>query len=87
MADLYPTRTRLALLREVRDGRVHIDLTADDETFLWFPYAPTQWQDRTVVTARVQEQLNAGWLQLDEDRWELDLTNEGRAVLAAKDGV
>lgn len=64
-ADLYPTKTRLALLRQVANSQVITDISpeADDQDVIWlFPDAPTSWQWRTRVTARIREMEHAGWV-------------------------
>jgi len=79
---LYPTKTRLALLRQVANSQV---ATGDDghEVFAW-PDAPTSWQDRVKVTARMDELVRAGWVTTDEADgpgvWWL-LTDDGRKIL------
>lgn len=75
MSDLYPTKTRLALLRDVADGRVKRRFGVDIDT----------WTDRT-VTFRMEELERAGWVELGEfvgrsQQWQI--TPAGRAVLDA----
>lgn len=81
---LYPTTTRLRLLRQIANGQVGIDLTADlgYRAVLW-PDAPTSWQDQVTVTARVNELERAGWVRRDDGEvWWL-VTDAGNEVLAA----
>lgn len=79
-AELYPTKTRLALLRAIQNSQVQVDTTAENFVVVLFPDAPTSWQDRQVVTARVIEVERAGWVELRPwDGWQL--TAAGRAVL------
>ncbi len=69
VSDLYPTKTRVALLEHVETGRVFRDVIGDD-------YISA---DRK-VNARIVEVERAGWVQLDKtDTWRL--TDAGRAVL------
>lgn len=88
---LHPTPTRLALLRDVRDGKVftHViergDEGAEYVAYL-FPDAPTSWQDRQRVDARMVELERAGWVdEAWEDESKADgewwLTDAGRVVL------
>lgn len=85
MADLYPTPTRLRLLTEIANGQVLTDITREDDqdVILLFPDAPTSWQDRVKVTARVRELERAGWAEefLLGPTWSL--TDAGREVLEA----
>lgn len=79
MAGLYPTPTRLDLLRAVLAGRV------------WKQAGRTYLDGYRNVTAVVAEEAAAGWVGLaDLDpavphkrRW--DITSTGRAVLARAD--
>lgn len=76
---LYPTPTRLALLREI-DAENVTDGAEDDETYLIDPDPP---YDSRKVTARVDEMQRAGWCDLDDRRPYLwVLTQPGRDVLA-----
>lgn len=67
---LYPTKTRLALLRAVaernviRDGQHDLDRSAEYR----------------IVDARMGEMNRAGWVQLVDGSWSL--TDTGRTVLA-----
>ncbi len=68
MGELYPTRTRLALLEQVEAGRVFRDVIGDD-------YISA---DRK-VNARIAEARHADWVELDKhETWRL--TDAGRAV-------
>lgn len=95
MADLYPTKTRLALLQAVADGAVTHNLH-------WLGRKPARslW-DRVdtsprwkVVTAAAKEMALAGWICHGKPSgpsiyhsvpWEL--TDTGRAVLEANGGT
>lgn len=81
MGDLFPTKTRLALLDDVANGQVLTDITEDDDVILLFPNAPTEWQSRVRVTARIRELERAGWIHEDTHSWRL--TAAGHTVLAA----
>jgi hypothetical protein len=80
MAGLFPTPTRLALLRDVDAGRVQ--MYTDRHTYL------DAWG---VLDARISEARAAGWVELDEPtlahRRPWRLTDAGRAVLAARGGA
>lgn len=84
--DLYPTKTRLALLRDVEVGEVWQNSGNGHST------TPGTIGDDTeplvVVTSRIAEQEQAGWVHLFEHttgakQWQL--TDAGREVLAAND--
>lgn len=86
--DLYPTPTRLALLRQVANGQVctdfmaSIDTEGGDDVIVLFPDAPTAWSDRRRVTARIREMEAAGWVrELTGGDWFL--TDAGQALLDA----
>jgi len=85
VTDLYPTKTRLALLRQVANSLVQSGY-ADD--VLLFPDAPTSWEYSRKVTARIEELERAGWVtELHPDHpgcWWVP-TEAGYAVLAAAD--
>lgn len=89
MSDLYPTPTRLALLRDVANGQVMTDITRNEDVILLFPNAPTEWQTRQGVTSRVRELERVGWVEEDYDdgHWEWQVTAAGRAVLDAHGGA
>ncbi len=90
MAELFPTKTRLALLQaatETRNGRPVLYRCRDFTTGNTVAYLATADGDR-LVTARVSEAITAGWLR--EGRAEelsmyarrpVELTDAGRAVL------
>ena len=80
MSGLYPTKTRLALLRQVANAQVLTDLTVDEFTVWLFPDAPTSWQDRVKVTARVREMDHAGWIA-ENTIGDWQLTDDGCKVL------
>jgi hypothetical protein len=87
VSDLYPTKTRLALLHQVANSQVLTDISpeADDQdVILLFPDAPTSWQDRAKVTARIREMEHAGWVTtVDNIGMSWYPTDAGLAVLAA----
>lgn len=72
---LFPTPTRLALLRDIAAGNLR-----------WSP--PNGFTVRcTAVNARIDEFDRAGWIEITNvDRWQhAALTAAGRAVLDAAD--
>jgi len=83
MAELYPTKTRLALLQAVADGQVYQGTWYQDEDF-WADGV----RDRN-VTARMADLRRAGWVELGGrdpgKQWRRlwRLTAAGAAVLAA----
>ena len=84
MSDLYPTKTRLALLADVANSQVYTDITAEaadsGEDIIWlFPDAPTVWETRHKVTARIREMERAGWVEEVGCQWAL--TDVGLDVL------
>lgn len=83
MPELYPTPTRLQLLAQIANDQVLTDITRDDnqDVILLFPDAPTSWQDRIRVTARVRELEHAGWAAEFERGPTWSLTDAGRAIL------
>lgn len=89
MSDLFPTKTRLALLRQVANSQVVTDivLDVDDQDVIWlFPDAPTSWQDHIRVTARIREMEHAGWVTtVDGVGMSWYPTDAGYAVLAEAD--
>jgi hypothetical protein len=73
---LYPTKTRLNLLRAVRDGWI-LDDPRDGHTYWVDPP-----DDPFRVDARVREAERAGWIVLDvEDGINWHLADAGQAVL------
>lgn len=68
---LYPTKTRLVLLRDVAYGEITRDADGDS------------WNARHYkMTSRIEELEQAGWIALEEGKvWRP--TGVGRAVLAA----
>lgn len=86
MSELYPTKTRLALLREVAahnvcDGSLHSDDRHEGHALL-----VPEMHDEPIrrVTAAIAEMQAAGWVELvDEDPAIWRLTAAGRAVLEA----
>ena len=85
MADLYPTKTRLALLTAVDDGAVVEGITEDTDGDTWLTEDGHQ---PLKVTARIHELERAGWVELPDDPpvfWRL--TEAGWAVLLAARAV
>jgi hypothetical protein len=83
MSDLYPTPTRLALLRAVVAGEIWQNSNGEsvetDSDVLGVSDPVRR------VTAAVHEQQRAGWIELVELKYgakQWQLTDEGRAVLA-----
>jgi hypothetical protein len=66
--DLHPTKTRLALLRQVADGEVYQDVLGI-----------TYHSGGVQVTARIREMEQAGWVELDGRYW--GPTSLGQRVL------
>lgn len=79
---LYPTKTRLALVRAVANGQVATDVTADDDLIWLYPNYPTEHDTRRRVTHDVRELERAGWVEEDQAGVFWRLTGAGRAVLA-----
>jgi hypothetical protein len=87
MSDLYPTKTRLALLRDVAGEHITRNYFADGER--------DTDGDGDKVTARIAEAEKAGWVHLDDKVWTTinvfdggwwtlrywRLTDAGRALL------
>lgn len=71
MIELYPTPSRLALLRDIDAG--HVWSTAGAA------YSGASGRTRRVNTA-VQEMRQAGWVEALYGQWKL--TDAGRTVLA-----
>lgn len=81
MSDLYPTPTRIQLLRDVANSQVFTDLTADYTRIVLAPNAPAEWQTQQTVTKRVEELEKAGWIEeINNVDWHL--TDKGREILA-----
>lgn len=88
MADLYPTKTRLALLRAIHTGEVtgypYYDSDLVDYYMGAGPHA-------SMVTARTRELIGAGWVaepELGGERrrdFTVELTEAGRRVLEEAD--
>ena len=85
---LYPTKTRLALLRQVANSQVQAQYFDETQAFdepraLLFPDVPTSWQDPRLVTARMRELQRAGWVREPElgDFGTWQVTDEGRKIL------
>lgn len=83
MSELYPTKTRLALLRAVALGRV-LDLPDEDRNRLEsFDTSDAEdGEPARRVTARVTELARAGWIACPNGvTW--GLTRAGRQILEA----
>ncbi|HEX5997335.1 MAG TPA: hypothetical protein VFY84_19520 [Jiangellales bacterium] len=82
---LYPTKTRLALLRDVRDGVVLdlIDDTIDpgQEIPTWNTAGAEDGFPARRVTAAITAMCREGWVTLGSDHMTWRLTDKGRAVL------
>lgn len=82
MSGLYPTPTRLALLRDVAAGNVLDGVTPETDGHTWLvvaPFVPLK------VCARIQEMDAAGWVERGEPFWRI--TEAGTVVLAANGGA
>lgn len=82
MSDLYPTRTRLALLQDVDDGQV-VFAPGQGGVLNLATTPPTQ------VVSATAEMRRAGWIDVDLDEgadvlgsYPYAVTDTGRAVLA-----
>lgn len=77
----YPTPTRLALLRDIEAENIVFDAVDGG----WFWVDPDVPHDVRKVTARVEEAVNAGWVETDyetgDPRATPVLTDVGRALL------
>lgn len=76
MSELYPTPTRIQLLRDVQDGRVLF--RGGDSWCEW----QVEGRHPTKVTFTVKQVAAAGWIQRQPAtpfRW--DLTDAGRQIL------
>ena len=75
---LYPTKTRLALLQAVADGKAHVETSPPYDS-----YAAGMGK----VTARCEEMYRAGWIEQGGEFGAFvrnyRLTNLGREVLEA----
>lgn len=82
--ELYPTKTRLALLRGVAASQVQTARDGPTSCVLWFMDAPESWTYSRNVTARMAELQRAGWVVESEPAgpgaWWL-LTDAGRKLL------
>lgn len=77
---LYPTKTRLGLLRDIAEDRVFTDVTAEHARIVFAPNAPDEWQTQQTVTSRVEELEREGWIEEHGcSSWRL--TDAGREVL------
>lgn len=79
---LYPTKTRLALLRAVANGYV-IDLPdfEGDAISTFDTSGAEDGEPARRVSARIDEFARAGWVCYGPDGVTLELTGAGRAVL------
>lgn len=84
--DLYPTKTRVFLLADIRDGKVTEEWYDDDDEpgTVWLYEYPGR---RTRVTGKVAEMKLAGWVETDPADDDLHvrgirLKPAGEAVLA-----
>ena len=85
---LYPTKTRLALLRDVADGIVYQSLLSENRGHCYADAGGPS--GRRKVTAAVAEMQRVGWVRFAiPGRWSchLELTDAGRAVLDAHGGT
>lgn len=82
MTDLYPTKTRLQLLRDIAADNVVDGLTDETDGHIWLLDIVTFDPPRK-VTARVLELEHAGWVEQGPDGATWRLTAAGRAVLEA----
>ena len=88
MSDLFPTKTRLALLCDVEAGEVWQKGNGESVVTLIEEFGVSDFLYR--CTAAIAEQEQAGWVRLVElkygaKRWEL--TDAGRAVLDTHGGA
>lgn len=84
--DLHPTKTRLQLLRDVRDGLVVEGLTEETEGHVWCTADAQYGVPARKVTARVHELEGAGWVECAENLVDWRLTDTGQTVLDGADG-
>ena len=82
MTDLYPTKTRLALLAAVDAGNV-IDLPDDefDAVSTFDTTGAEEGEPARRVSARIDQFARAGWVCYGADGVTLELTDVGREVL------
>jgi hypothetical protein len=80
MPDLYPTKTRLALLAAV-DAECVMEGIGEHEG-IW-QLDPDGFVQPIRVTVRIQELYRAGWVDLPDPPVYWRLTDVGRAVLEA----
>ena len=82
--DLYPTLTRLFLLRGIRDGKVTEEWFNDIPGTVWLDEYPGR---RTRVTGKVDEMKRADWCETHPDDEDMHIRGirlkpDGEAVLA-----
>lgn len=78
MTDLYPTKTRLALLEAVNAGAVLEGISESTEGHTWLTF--DDGTPAVKVTERIRDVFRAGWVWLNEPPvWRL--TDLGREVL------
>ena len=75
MIDLYPTRTRLDLLRAVAHGRVYLSTSGHVMRRGEGPMINRR------CDAAIREQEKAGWVRLGADAGTYEPTDQGRALL------
>lgn len=90
---LYPTKTRLALLADVADGRVYGRYVAASTAFDSYSLREDGRGPGSKVTSRMVELEQAGWVRRGTaqstsyfSRRPWCLTDAGRAVLAGGSG-
>ena len=85
MANLYPTKTRLALLQAIVDGEVVTGIGPRSARIDIYQVDPQPPHESTKVTSRVHELARAGWIRLD-DIDTPTITDLGCVVLDARRG-
>lgn len=73
MSDLYPTKTRMALLEHIGDGSVRKDPYNTQIVY------EMREPPRHNLTARTAEVIRAGWARVEN--YDVVLTEAGKAVL------
>lgn len=84
---LYPTPSRLALLRAVSYGEVLEGITDEHAGVTWLTTGAEDGEPARKVTARIDEMHRAGWVELADDAVTWRLTELGRIVLDGKPAV
>jgi hypothetical protein len=92
--DLKPTANRLALLRAAAEEKSRVYRCRDFDSGEVVAYLERPDQGELMVTARVDEQVKAGWLRSGAPtgpswyaRRPMLVTDAGRAVLAATEPI